>query len=143
MIDGSGNNGHSWFSPNGPQRVTFTFNAAQIGVVPKSAGVVWTDGFNPIMFEAFDTNGVSLGTLVGNHADGNFVGGTAEDRFYGISYAGGIGSIKISNGSGGIEVDHVQYAATAIVPEPTAAALLLLAAGPLSIRRARRCFRCG
>lgn len=42
-------------------------------------------------------------------ADGSFAGTTAEDRFFGVTHAGGIESIKISNTSGGIEVDHLQF----------------------------------
>ena len=124
-MDGSGAAGHSWFNNNGTQGVTFSFNATQIGFLPKSVGIVWTDGNNPINFEAFDTIGNPLGTLTGNHADDSFFGTTAEDRFYGVSYAGGIGSIRLSSTrGGGIEVDHVQYAADA-VPEPMVATLVL------------------
>ncbi|MFI4950996.1 MAG: PEPxxWA-CTERM sorting domain-containing protein, partial [Caulobacterales bacterium] len=103
---------------------------------------VWTDGNNPITFEAFDQNGVSLGTIVGNHADGSFTGGTAEDRFYGATNAGGISKLVISNPPG-IEIDHIQYgvgaAATGGVPEPASWALMVLGFGGLgAAMRARR-----
>jgi hypothetical protein len=117
VIDGFGNNGHS-FIGSGSTGITFTFNAALIGFVPKSAGIVWTDADNPIAFEAFDTMGASLGTLIGNHADGSSSGTTAEDRFYGVSFAGGIGSIRISSGPFGMELDHVQYAAAEVLRFP-------------------------
>ena len=54
-----------------------------------------------------------------------------EDRFFGVFNATGIGSISISNTSGGIEVDHLQYgAATAAPPSvPEPATLLLLGTG--------------
>ena len=107
-VDGSGTNGHSFFSFAGTPGIRFTFNAQVLGALPTHAGVVWTDGGNPIRFEAFDALGVSLGVIMGNHADGTFVGTTAEDRFYGFIHAAGISSILISDG-GGIEVDHLQY----------------------------------
>lgn len=108
-IDGSGTNGHSFFFASGSVGIRFTFSAAVLGALPTHAGVVWTDGNNPIRFEAFDALGVSLGVIQGNHADGTFAGTTAEDRFYGFIHAAGISAILISNGSGGIEVDHLQY----------------------------------
>jgi uncharacterized repeat protein (TIGR01451 family) len=42
-------------------------------------------------------------------ADGSNAGTTGEDRFFGVTNVGGISAIKISNSSGGIEVDHLQY----------------------------------
>jgi hypothetical protein len=109
-IDGSGTNGHSFFSGGGATGITFTFHADVLGNLPSHAGVVWTDGLNNIHFEAFDGNGVSLGQLSGSHADGSFQGTTAEDRFYGaVDTATGISRISISNDAGGIEVDHLQY----------------------------------
>src|SRR6185436_5684858 len=78
------------------------------------AGVVWTDGEGTISFEAFDNNGASLGTIgpfseAGVVPDASFVGGTAEDRFFGATNTAGISRLFISNTSGGIEVDHLQF----------------------------------
>ena len=132
-IDGSGLSGDSFFASNGAAGITFTFNAGILGALPDSAGIVWTDGFNPIRFEAFNASGVSLGVLTGNHADGGFSGTTAEDRFYGVTNAGGISRIMISNGTtsdSGIEVDHLQYglhASVSNVPEPSSLALIGIA----------------
>lgn len=104
--------------------VTYTFEAGVLGALPNAVGIVWTDGVNPIRFEAFDQNGVSLGVLTGDHADGNFLGGKDEDRFYGVTHSGGISRIVISDPSG-IEVDHLQYGLrAATVPEPTTLALI-------------------
>ena len=99
VINGTATTAHSFFYIGGPTGIRFTFNAGVLGGLPTHAGLVWTDGANPITFEAFDENNVSLGTVVGNHADNNFNGGTAEDRFYGWVHAGGISSIFIRNGS--------------------------------------------
>lgn len=143
VIDGSGLKGDDFFSFNGAAGITFTFNAAALGGLPTHAGIVWTDGVNPITFMAFDGNGNLLGTLLGNHADNSFNGETAEDRFYGAINAGGIGSIFISNGGGGIEVDHLQYGqlTASVVPTPEPATLSLIATGLVglvSVRRRRK-----
>lgn len=108
-IDGSGLNGHSLFG-SGPVGITFTFNQTTLGAFPTQVGIVWTDGGGTTTFEAFDSAGVSLG-VIGPVAiaDGSNSGTTAEDRFFGVTFAGGISAIKISNTSGGIEVDHLQY----------------------------------
>ena len=111
-IDGSGTGGSSYFSGDGPGGITFTFDPGAPLGLPTSAGVVWTDGGLgvSVTFEAFDQNGVSLGT-VGPVAiaDNSNAGETAEDRFFGVTNAGGISAIKVSNPGGGIEVDHLQY----------------------------------
>ncbi len=108
-IDGSGTNGRSMFS-NGQVGVTYTFDAAVLGGLPTHAGIVWTDGDGTVLFEAFGPGDVLLGS-VGPAAlpDDDFFGGTAEDRFFGVIDAGGIAKIKITNTSGGIEVDHLQF----------------------------------
>lgn len=125
-IDGFGTAGSSYFTPDGNGGAWFMFHGDILGFVPKSVGIVWTDGAGTITFEAFDTNGASLGVLTGNHADGSHLGETGDDRFYGVSNWDGIGSLHIRNSSGGIEVDHVQFSAS--VPAPSAAALLGLGA---------------
>lgn len=142
-IDSVGNGGnpalgHSLFGSN----FEILFNAAALGgKLPTAAGVVWTDGGNPIRFEAFDQNNVSLGVLMGDHADGSFSGTTAEDRFYGATNAGGISRLLISN-PGATEIDHIQYgiaAAVGVVPEPANWALMLggigIAGATLRVRR--------
>ena len=124
-VDGSGQGGRSLWA-NGS--MSFVFDAAVLGVLPNAVGLVWTDGVNQIVFEAFDQDGVSLGTIVGNHADASFSGGTAEDRFYGWTTTGGISRITISDPSG-IEADHLQYGfieRVINVPEPGTLALLVL-----------------
>jgi hypothetical protein len=110
VIDGSGLNGHSFFSGSGATGITFTFDQTTLGAFPTEAGIVWTDGGGTTTFEAFDSLGASLGTIGPVAiADGSNAGTTAEDRFFGVQFAGGISAIKISNSSGGIEVDHLQY----------------------------------
>lgn len=132
-VDGSGSGGRSFFRTAGATGITFSFNQAVLGSLPQRAGIVWTDGAGMITFEAFNAGGESLGILTGTHAVSGVTGQTAEDRFYGWEYAGGIGSIKIKNASGGIEVDHLQYGA---VPEP--ATMIALGLGLAGIMRKRK-----
>jgi uncharacterized repeat protein (TIGR01451 family) len=110
VIDGSGLNGHSLFSGDGATGITFTFDQTTLGAFPTKAGIVWTDGNGTTTFEAFDSLGVSLGTIGPvSIADGSNAGTTGEDNFFGVVNASGISAIKISNTAGGIEVDHLQY----------------------------------
>jgi IPTL-CTERM motif len=136
VIDGSGAAGHSFFSGNGAAGITFTFDATVLGHLPTQVGIVWTDGAGTTLFEAFGPGGVPLGQIGPVAiADGTFFGTTAEDRFFGVTNAAGISAIRISNTSGGIEVDHLQYGVfgapppVAGIPVPTLSetALMLLA----------------
>ena len=125
-IDGSGTNGQS-FSGSGATGFTFTFDDNVLGSLPTHVGIVWTDGAitNEVTFEAFDSNGDSLGVIVApGIGDDNFYGGTDEDRFFGVTDPLGISAIHIFNsvmsGSGsGIEIDHLQYGG-GVVPVPAA-----------------------
>ena len=131
-VDGGGNNGHSLFNACGACGITFTFNAAVLGSLPTSVGIVWTDG-DPIFgvegrfFEAFDQNHNLIGSI-NDFSDGWFFEGDGNPThfyFFGATNPGGISSMFIANGSGGIEVDHLQYGlnAPAGVPEPGSLAL--------------------
>lgn len=125
----------SWFNGNGAQGVTFTFVGS--GSLPTAFGLVWTDGGGTINFSAIGADGQSLGGIAASgFADSSFGGTTGEDRFFGVQFAGGIRSITISNSSGGIEVDHIQYGQMAPVPEPESWALM--AAGLLGVAAIRR-----
>jgi len=118
-IDGSGTNGHSFFSGSGSTGITFTFDATVLGSLPTQVGIVWTDGAGTTLFEAFGPGGVPLGQIGPVAiADGSFSGTTDEDRFFGVTNAGGISAIRISNTSGGIEVDHLQYGVFGAAPPP-------------------------
>ena len=131
-IDGLGNRGHSWFSGD----VTFTYVGS--GPMPTAFGLVWTDGSGAITFTATDASGQSLATQsYFGIPDNTFEGTTADDRFFGVQFAGGIKSIRISTGGGGIEVDHIQYGQmVSSVPEPTSA--LMLSLGLLGIGGLKR-----
>lgn len=143
LIDGSGLGGDSFFSGSGSAGIRFTFSAAILGGLPTHAGIVWTDGGGSTRFEAFDDSLVSLG-IIGPVAiaDGSFSGTTAEDRFFGAINLAGISSILISNSSGGIEVDHLQFGFASPVGPPTGVpepmTLSLLGAGLAGIGMARR-----
>ena len=113
-IDGSGNRGWSFFSGFGSAGINFTFT----GTLPTRAGIVWTDGGGAVTFQAFDQNGLSLGTFPNYTGGDSFGGETAEDRFYGALNAGGLSRIFISNASGGIEVDHLQFGTAPTVVPP-------------------------
>lgn len=140
VIDGSGLNGDDFFYGAGSTGISFTFNSGALGGLPNAVGIVWTDGGGTITFEAFDALNQSLGILTGSHADGSFYGTTAEDRFYGATNTGGISRIHISNTSGGIEVDHLQYGLTGAVsvPEPASLALLGIGLAGLGAMRFRK-----
>ena len=104
-------------STSGDEFILFTFDENVLGQYPTHAGIVWTDGQGKSSFEAFDSLGISLGTigpvLI---ADSNVSGDTGEDNFFGVIYEGGISAIRISNETAGIEADHLQYGS--IVPIP-------------------------
>jgi Secretion system C-terminal sorting domain len=109
VVDGNGSAGDNWFYIGGATGVTWSFDETALNALPTHVGIVWTDGDGDITFEAFDAAGTSLGTVVGQHACCGNSGATAEDRFYGMIEPGGISAIKLSNSSGGLEMDHLQY----------------------------------
>lgn len=119
--------------------IAYTFDAGVLGALPTDVGIVWTDGVNPITFQAYDASNALIGTLTGNHADGTFDGTKEDDRFYGVRNAGGVSRIVIGD-PGGIEVDDLQYGFAASVPEP--ASLALLGAGLLGVSWRRRAGWC-
>lgn len=144
-VDGVSTNSH-WASGG----ITYTFDALALGALPTHVGIVWTDGINPITFQAKDNLG-NVYQVIGNHANGTFTGSTDEDRFYGADLSGlgpgvtGFSEIVIFN-SGGIETDHLQFGCNLAscgsdpgpspVPEPSIIALF--AAGLFGLAFARR-----
>lgn len=137
-IDGLGNQGHSWFSGSGSAGITFTFNSPT--QLPTAFGLVWTDGAGSITFSARGEDGSLLGSSTfSGFADNSFYGTTADDRFLGVHFAGGVKSITISNSSGGIEVDHIQYGQmVTAVPEPETYSMLLAGLGLMGTVARRR-----
>jgi hypothetical protein len=131
-VEGPGPLGHSFFSGDGSAGITFTFNPAVLGGLPTDVGIVWTDGDGPTRtFQAFDASNSLIGTI--NDSTGLFFstggdGTPSNYRFYGASDPAGISSIFISNSSGGIEVDDLQFVLSA-VPEPSTVPLLVLGVG--------------
>lgn len=149
-IDGSGLQGDSYFSSSGATGVTFSFDAGVLGGLPTHAGIVWTDGAGTVTFQAFGPGGTSLGTIgpisdPGVFPNNSFNGETAEDRFFGVINPGGVSAIHISNSSGGIEADHLQYGLASAtlppndVPEPGSLALAVgVSLSGLAVLRRRR-----
>ena len=140
FIDGFGIDGHDYWAfadpKNGPA-ARFEFDPKALGALPRSVGIVWTDGNVDAVtiFEVFGPDGRSLGMMKFTSLDdGRGQGQTAEDRFMGAIYEGGISAIEVRADLGRIELDHVQYGD--LVPTPGAVALLSLAG--LFRRRRRR-----
>lgn len=136
VIDGSGLAGDSYFGRSGSAGITFTFDAGVLGSLPTHVGIVWTDGAGSTFFEAFDSSATSVGSIGPvTIATSGHSGQTDEDRFFGVINPDGISSIFISNSSGGMEIDHLQYGLTAI---PAPEALLLFGSGLLGLVGAAR-----
>jgi hypothetical protein len=134
VLDGSGNNGRSFFSEQRSIRIKFA------RPVP-AAGLVWTDG-DPlsasVILEAFDAAGNSLGAQdYGKLGDADITGETSEDRFLGAMNLAGIGGLLVTNtpDGSGMEIDHVQW--YEFVPEPTCFALVAYALGCIPYFRRR------
>ena len=130
LIDGSGTGGHSFFLLSGSTGITIT-----LPFTVTAAAMVWTDGSGTTTFEAFGPGMASLGTVNAVIGDGQSNGTTADDHFFGVQDLGGIVAIKLSNTTGGIEIDHVQFGAA--IPEPSTAALLGLGLVGLAAGRRR------
>lgn len=112
LIDGNSLSGESWFYAVSTTGVVWSFSKQQLnGQLPTHVGIVWTDGRIKTMFEAFDADGQSLGTIVAEHDDDSFNGETRDDRFYGVVNYAGVSAIKVSNDYRltGIELDHLQW----------------------------------
>lgn len=141
VIDGSGLDGDSYYTASGPGGIRFTFDPGVLGTLPTHVGLVWTDGGHgaSVTFSAFGALGELLFTETrSGFADNANNGGTAEDRFFGVVHAAGVSAIFMSNSSGGMEVDHLQYGSLAPIPEPAAWALLLAGVAALGARVQRR-----
>lgn len=136
----NGSRGQSYFAGGG--RISIAFDLLTLGVLPTHVGLVWTDGTNGGIFEAFDQNGVSLGTLSVTSATAGVSGEKDEDRFFGAINARGISRFTFSGSA--VEIDHLQFGIEAVkggVPEPASWAMMLggfgLVGGAMRMRRPR------
>ena len=144
VVDGFGSTGHSYYSNWINSTLTFTFDETALGALPTHAGLVMTDiGYNaptpyygPVIFEAFDPLGLSLGMLELMFGDGSDIGDANEDRFLGLFSSGGISAIRMGTNNSDWELDHLQYGAVQRVPEP--GTLTLVGVGLLGAVAARR-----
>ena len=140
-IDGWGTGGSSFFeyNPNGAS-MEFSFDAEVLGGLPTFAGLVWTDGNAeaPVTFEAFDAQGASLGSFQATLGDGVHNSSTDADRLLGVEFARGISAIRISAAFGSLEIDHLQYGCTVMVPLPAPLGMGLAGLGIVTIVRRRR-----
>ncbi len=141
VIDGFGLDGHNYWAFFGKGGLgplaRFEFDEETLGGLPRSVGIVWTDGnFDATTtFSAWGPKGELLGTMDFVFGDDGHQGSTAEDRFMGVIFEGGISAIEVSANLGRIELDHVQYGD--IIPAPGVLALLGLS-GLLTGRSRRR-----
>jgi len=150
VSDGSGANGHSWFSGGTTNTFTFAFDAGVLGRLPTHVGLVWTDvgnvtsgtpGYTDVSFSAFGPTGDLLATIPGtNLGDGSAFSAIGDDRFFGIASLDGISRVQMTvSNSVDWEVDHLQFGAISAVPEPEQWLLMALgvAAAASGVRRRR------
>ncbi len=121
--DGNCHPCNAWWS-GGEGGVMITFDVETLGSYPTHVGLVCTDIVPGATFiiEGFNPSGGTLGQQASTGlGDDNFSGGTAEDRFVGLVAPEGISAMQIKavgSGSGGLEIDHVQYGAGLVPAAP-------------------------
>ena len=113
VIDGSGAEGHSMAQLAGSAMVV-SFDAALLGGLPTSFGVVVTDGCSgPQTFQlaVFGEGDAPLGTLEYVVTfDDTLFGTTDEDRFIGFTSPVGVSRVELLGpGDCNFELDHIQY----------------------------------
>jgi hypothetical protein len=92
--------------------VELTFDAQTLGSLPTHVGLVWTDGgyATSVTITGYDTaDDVIYSQKVDGIGDDSNYNTTAEDRFFGIVHYAGVQRVVVSNSSGGLEIDHLQY----------------------------------
>jgi hypothetical protein len=92
--------------------VELTFDAQALGALPSHVGLVWTDGGygTSVTLTGYDAqDGVIYTQTVDGIGDNDNYNTTTEDRFFGIVHYDGVKRVVVTNSSGGIEIDHLQY----------------------------------
>jgi hypothetical protein len=96
----------------------FVFDANVLGSLPTHVGLVFTHSGGATL-EAFDQNGISLGTTSAPLSPSGNVHTVGDEVFLGATNAGGISKFRLTGQASWI--DHVQYG---VVPEPSSLALM-------------------
>ena len=135
VIDGSGAAGKSLqvVTEGGIIGATFTFDIGVLGQWPQNVGIVATYAHtSPLVIEAFDPLGSSLGTTTASLSTDYT---TSDDVFFGITDVGGISSFSVTSGAAAtyLHLDHLQYGS---IPEPATLGLLMI--GGLALLRRKR-----
>ncbi len=110
VVDGRGTNGHTYLIAS-TNSVTITFDPVALGRLPTKVGLAYSgDNFEGTGFEAFGTNGNSLG-MVGpvTHAGVPNIGGAVSTAFLGVEFSGGISALRVFNVTNGLELDQLQF----------------------------------
>jgi hypothetical protein len=92
--------------------IEVTFDAAALGELPSHVGFVWTDGgaSSSVTITGYDaTDTVIYTQTVEGIGDGSIAETVEEDRFFGIVSFGGVKRVVVTNSTGGVELDHLQY----------------------------------
>jgi hypothetical protein len=96
----------------GEGSVEVSFDASVLGALPTHVGMVWTDGGGgaSVTITGYDAaDAVIYSETVEGIGDSIIYGTVEEDRFFGIVHYEGVKRVVVTNSTGGVEIDHLQY----------------------------------